>query len=256
VRDIAAVRVRRYTALSTVYDATIGRRFFRQARRAFLHLARRYGIAPSAAADLGAGTGLFAAWLARRYGIPVYAVERSAPMLEAGACRMLAAGVTPILQDIRELQLPRPVDLAVSNYDTINHLLRPADVKAAFGAIARNLTPGGFFVFDVITPAQAPGPVVLQFRSGRRVRVSQTVGYDPLRRIVRVTVRIHARGRQCAVTERHVERVYSLPALARWLNEAGFRLRGLFDAATVRHVRYASPSRAILVAQRPGPRGF
>jgi len=171
-------------------------------------------------------------------------------MVRAGACRMLTAGVTPVLQDIRDLALPRLVDLAVANYDTINHLLRSMDVKAAFASIARNLAPGGFFLFDVITPAQAPGPVELRFCCGRRVQVNQIVGYDPVRRLVRVTVRIRHARRRCEVTERHVERAYPLPALARWLNEAGFRVRGVFDADSVRHLRYARPARAILVAQR------
>ncbi len=245
-----AIRARRYSALSRVYDATIGWRFFRRARRTFLRLERRYGIRPTAAADLGAGTGLFAAWLARRYRIPVYAVEQSGEMLRAGACRMLLAGVTPLQQDIRTLCLPRPVDLAVSNYDTINHLLRPSDVKAAFAATARNLLPGGFFVFDVITPAQAAGAVVLRFRCRKRVRLTQVVRYEPARRLVRVTVRIRRSGSRCVVTERHVERAYSLPLLARWLEEAGFRVRGVFDAATARHLTYVTPARAVFVAQR------
>jgi hypothetical protein len=38
--------------------------------------------------------------------------------------------------------------------------------------------------------------------------------------------------------------------LARWLNEAGFLVRGVFDAESVRHLRYASPARAIIVAQK------
>lgn len=239
---------RPYVALSSVYDATVGVPFLRRARRAFLRLARRFGISPRCAADLGAGTGLFASWLARRYRIPVFAVERSRPMLAVGTARR--ADFIPVLQDIRALALPTRVDLMTANCDTINHLLTPDDVRRAFRAIARNLSPRGYFIFDLITSSQLPScPRTVTFRQ-RRGWMTQRVLFEPLRRLLRVTVRIFSRRRARIVTERHTERVYRLTEVARWLTEARLTVRGVFDAATLDPVTTRLPARVVFVVQR------
>lgn len=239
-----------YHALSRAYDATLGRRFFRRARRAYVRLARHYGIAPRAAADLGSGTGLFAGWLSRRLGIRVYAVERSAAMLRAGAPNLRGSMAVPLRQDIRALALPEPVDLATAHYDTINHLTRPADVRTAFAAIARSLRPGGFFLFDFITPNQQAVSPIFRLSCGTSVQVLQRSRYDPARRLLRILIAVRRRRSPCRLVERHYERAYAPAEVVAWLAEAGFRVRGLHDALTLRPVRYRCPPRILVVAQR------
>lgn len=244
-----------YQALSRAYDATLGRRFFARAKRAYLHLARRYGIQPRVAADLGSGTGLFAAWLSRTKGIRVYAVDRSAPMLRAGASNLGGTGVIPLRQDIRRLELPEPVDLATAHYDTINHLTQPRDVLAAFAAVARALRPSGFFLFDFITPNQRLASPLFRMRCGGSLQVLQRVRYFPRKRLLRIVVAVRRRQSPCRLVERHYERAYAPAEIVAWLTDAGFRVRELYDALGLRPVRYRCPSRIIVVAQRNRGRG-
>lgn len=238
-----------YAALSSVYDATVGVPFLRRAVRTYGILRRRFGMNPRSAADLGAGTGLFAAWLARNARIVVFAVDRSQAMLAAGANAM-SPGVVPVHQDVRDLRLPMPVDLATANCDTINHLIEPGDVERAFRSIARNLRPGGFFLFDVITEGQADArPHTVVFRR-RGIGMSQCVAFDAGRRMLHVLVKVFSRTRGRVVTERHVERLHGLADIARWLMESGFVVRGVFDAGTLEPLKYLLPPRVVFVAQR------
>jgi SAM-dependent methyltransferase len=239
-----------YQALSRAYDATLGKRFFARARRAYCRLARRYGVEPRVAADLGSGTGLFAAWLSRSKGIRVYAVDRSAAMLRSGASNLQGTDVVPLRQDIRYLELPEPVDLATAHYDTINHLTHPRDVLAAFAAVARAVRPGGFFVFDFITPNQRLASPLFRMRCGASLQVLQRVRYLPRKRLLRVVVAVQRRRFARRLVERHYERAYAPAEIVAWLTDAGFRVRGLHDAFTLRSVRYRCPPRIVVVAQR------
>jgi hypothetical protein len=164
---------------------------------------------------------------------------------------MMSSRVIPLRQDIRALCLPERVDLATAHYDTINHLIRPKDVGAAFASVRRALTPGGFFLFDFITPNQRPGVQRHRMRAGRHVRIVQHIAYRPGARMLRIIVVIRrAMGSPCLV-ERHVERAYSPRSIVRWLGEAGFTVRGLFDANTLIPVTSTVPPRVVVVAQVP-----
>lgn len=241
-----------YVALSRAYDHALGARFFARSRRIYRRLAKRFDIAPRVAADLGAGTGLFAAWLSRTLGIRVYAVDKSAAMLRAGQANLLGSLVVPLRQDIRRLALPEPVDLATAHYDTINHIVAPEEVRDVFAAVARALRPGGFFLFDFITPNQRDGVQVHRLRCRSGVQVIQRISYAPARRLLRIRIVIRRRSAPCRVVERHLERAYAPYEVAAWLHGAGFIIRGLFDARSGRPVLYSCPPRIVVLAQR-GP---
>lgn len=91
--------------------------------------------------DAGCGSGRITAELARR--VPrgtVYAVD-AAPSMVAHAARSLAfhERATTLCQDLVELTLPEPVDLAFSN--ATFHWI--PDHDALFAALRRNMKPGG-----------------------------------------------------------------------------------------------------------------
>src|SRR5215472_10708118 len=65
-----------YDAIAPSYDVALGRASLVRAVALLRHVIKRYGVAFRSAADLGCGTGLFAAYLARRWRIPVYAIDR------------------------------------------------------------------------------------------------------------------------------------------------------------------------------------
>src|ERR1700756_2320922 len=99
----AVLQVRPYSRIAAVYDRSVGVSFFLRARRAFETLVLRYGIRFCSAADIGCGTGLFACYLNRCWGVPVYAVDRSPEMLSQAQCNCPESGVCLLQQDIRSL---------------------------------------------------------------------------------------------------------------------------------------------------------
>ena len=55
-------------------------------------------------------------------------------------------------QNLRDLRLPRAVDMAVCALDSLDYITDPADCEAAIRRAYKVLNPGGIFIFDVNTP--------------------------------------------------------------------------------------------------------
>jgi SAM-dependent methyltransferase len=228
----------------------MGAESFERTRRAFSRLVRRHDIQFRTVADLGCGTGMFARYLARCWGARVFAVDRSAAMLRCACQRAAGEAVEYLWQDLRCLRLPQCVDLATANFDTLNHLTKAHDLQRVLARVAASLEPDGFFLFDIVTPCAPLG--------GRRwfartfaapsAHVAQTIAWDPREHLIRIQVVIDEGGPSAAV-EHHCERAWKPSSVARWLMDAGFVIRGVYDAATLQPADVCPP-RIIVVAQR------
>lgn len=244
---------RPYTQLASTYDATVGMPFFLHTANAFERLARRYGLNFHSAADLGCGTGLFARHLKASRKIPVMGVDLSRAMLKMAARNCCGTGVRFFQQDIRALRLPEKVDLITANFDTLNHLVEDGDLQKTFQRIADNLSPRGHLFFDIVTPSRPLGRarfLIRRFVTARH-RVQQRVHWDPQKNLLSVAVVMHSPGRMTPVVEEHQERAYSPLEVAHSLRQAGFLIRGLHDASTLKIASERSP-RIIVVAQKSG----
>jgi len=243
---------RAYSGIAQVYDCTIGIPFFLRVREAFEELVRRYGIRFCSAADIGCGTGLFACYLNECWGVPVYAVDRSLEMLWQARWNCSGVDVCFLQQDIRCLALPSDVDLITANFDTLNHLSVPQDLRRAFERVSVNLRPGGHFYFDILTPCQPIHAYRVYIRDRCRVGswLQQRVCWDPKRRLIRTSAMQRRVGWCRPVVEWITERAYSAAELGKWLAAAGFIIRGVHDEATLR-VALDCPPRIIVVAQKP-----
>lgn len=102
------------------------------------------------ACDLGCGTGLTTLALAHR-GIRMYAVDLSPVMcgITRDKVRRAALNVRVIRADMREFRLPQTVDLVVCEGDALNHVPDRSDLAPVAHSVARALSPGGHFFFDV-----------------------------------------------------------------------------------------------------------
>jgi SAM-dependent methyltransferase len=219
-------------------------------RRAFEELSHRFAIGFRSAADLGCGTGLFACYLARRYCVPVIAVDRSREMLAIAQRNCRDCRIGYLLQDIRHLRLPGPVDLMTATFDTLNHLLSARDLYQVLLRVHQNLRPGGHFVFDLLTDRQKLGRrAVVIAPAASLVRVKQSIQWDPLTRLLSTRVAIRETGSVAVRRELHLERGYDPVQVARWLERAGFELRALLDAPTLSHAQ-ADSSRVIFIARK------
>jgi SAM-dependent methyltransferase len=250
---IAAQRYfsRPYSELAPAYDTALGISNFIGTRAAFEALVRRYGIQFRSAADIGCGTGLFAGYLNQCWGVPVFGVDRSPEMLAVATRNFACRNVCFLQQDLRCLRLPSPVDLITANFDTINHLLAEPDLRLAFRRISENLRPGGHFIFDLITPCQPLGSAktyTRHLRSGSR-KPLQRIRWDPWQKIFSISVIIRSPFSKVSTLEAHRERAYSPVKVARFLMDAGFVIRGMHDAATLR-IATGCPPRIIVIAQK------
>jgi SAM-dependent methyltransferase len=240
-----------YRMLAGIYDDVIGRTFFGWVRRMFADLVHRHRIAFDSAADLGCGTGLFARHLSRGWRVPVFGVDLSPAMLQIAARNCRGTPVALLHQDIRQLRLPHRVDLITANFDTVNHLLHPADLLSLFQHVHRALNDNGHFVFDFIPPCSPRASVSVHH--GRSAdgskEVTQRIRWTPSNRLL--SYRIRVRGPSCGSNgiELHTERTYAPRDIARWLAESGFIVREVLDAQTLRQ-RLFCPRRVVVVAQK------
>ena len=240
-----------YSQIAPFYDCTVGVPFFLRLRASFEKLVEQYDIRFCSAADIGCGTGLFACYLSRCRGAAVYAVDHSAAMLHEAARNCCNADVCFLQQDIRCLALPSRVDLITANFDTLNHLQTPADLRRAFRRVAANLRPGGHFYFDILTPCQPSDGYEVFTRDHCTTRswLHQRIQWEPRTRLIRITALQRRADCLLPVVECVTERAYSPREIGRWLVEAGFKIRGVHDAETLRAAT-GCPPRIIIIAQK------
>jgi hypothetical protein len=155
------------------------------------------------------------------------------------AAREAGLSVTWLEQDLRELSLPWPVNLATAFFDSINYLVEDDDLFTVFGGVAAALTEGGYFVFDLNTRrrfAEGWGNTSLiaadrdDLFGAYRSWFEPATGLSPL--ILTFFLR---RDDGCweRFDEEHVERAYELAEVARILTDTGFRtieIRSFHDA--------------------------
>jgi SAM-dependent methyltransferase len=246
---------RPYSRLAKAYDETIGLPAFRHTQWAFEKLQRRYGFRFRSAADVGCGTGLFARYLSDCWRVPVWAVDISPEMLRVAESNCAGANVMLFRQDVRCLRLPEPIDLVTSNFDALNHLTGEGDLRLAFQCVAKNLRPGGYFYFDLVTPCHPfAGEMTYARRMNARSRqVIQRIRWDTARNMISVFVVMRSSHSPQPALEVHRERVYSFAEVGRWLLDAGFVIRGVHDALTLEPAS-GCPARIIIVAQKAGGR--
>jgi SAM-dependent methyltransferase len=100
--------------------------------------------------DLCCGTGQLARDLVSR-GYHVTGLDSSEEMLRYA--RQNAPGARFLCADATNFRLEHRVNAAVCGFDSINHILQPADVAAVFRNAFDSIEPGGVFLLDVNTPS-------------------------------------------------------------------------------------------------------
>jgi SAM-dependent methyltransferase len=158
-----------YDAYAPVYDATAQDAWSAEQAAWMLGWLRERGIMPASALDLACGTG-GAALMFAAGGCRVLGVDHSAAMLEIarGKARDAGADVTFVQADIRALTrrqggketkhntpalsfvVRRSSIVLVTCFDALNELTADDDLERVCMAAAAGLSPGGWFVFDML----------------------------------------------------------------------------------------------------------
>ena len=237
-----------YAGSAETYQQLLGRPMLRRFLSNFRYLLRRYAIPCRSVADVGCGTGAFLRQL-RRDGFDVVGVDRSEEMVRIARSATPDGAIDFFRQDVRDLNLPAPVDVVTCNFDVLNYLLRPTDLVRAFTSIRRNLVRGGYLLFDMITQVAGNDPDrqinVIARPDGRSV---WSVDIDPERGTRSVTIR-HERRRRAPTWEFHHQRAYPEACVVSLLERSGFHIRGLHDTASIGSRARRGP-RVTFVARR------
>jgi SAM-dependent methyltransferase len=203
-------------------------------------IALEHGLGGRRMLDVGCGTGKsFMPMLARGY--EVTACDISPAMVE----RAREAGDADVfVADARELPDVGPFDLSIALDDALNYLLSDEELALVFEGVARNLRPGGLFVFDLNT--------LLTYRQFFTRDVATEVGdaffcwrgeeraedFMPGSVASSVIEVFSSEGAECwrRYSSRHVQRHHPPVAVGRLLGEAGFELlsrRGLMSGTHI-----------------------
>jgi SAM-dependent methyltransferase len=241
-----------YRSFAWLYDALLGNAMFPLIRRNFEWLVRRYDIRFRSAADVACGTGAFARYLCQ-WDVSVFGVDRSTPMLRIAIQKNRENGAKFLRQDLRQLQLPYPVDLITCHFDSLNYLLSTRDLLKALGQFRANLTRGGHAIFDMVTDVSPEPKLSVSVQRFNLPGVSSiwVIAQDPARELRVVTMHNYfalGAGKYRREREVHAQRQYPVGVVVELLVRCGFNVRGVHDAASL---AAATPRtyRAIYVAK-------
>lgn len=140
-----------YTTFAQLYDQLMEPTFYTQ----WMEYARKRLIPQALTLDLACGSGRLSVMLAQA-GYPVVGLDQAEDMLSLAGEHAAAAGVNvDLLQgDMADLTGLPLVENVVCAADSLCYLPDHATLVQTLKAVYQGLTPGGMFLFDVLTPYQ------------------------------------------------------------------------------------------------------
>jgi SAM-dependent methyltransferase len=145
-------------------------------------------------------------------------------------------------------------DGAVSTFDSLNHILDPSDLCAAFRNVARALTPGAPFAFDILLEAAYRTEWAENFSIVRddHVLVISGNGFDFRTRLAqcRITMFRKVRGQWRRADTEVQERCYGVEEVDQALENAGFGRAECYDAHDLGMTGQLGKGRTFYVVRR------
>lgn len=214
-------------------------------------LSARFQLDQLDVVDVGCGTGTLT--------IPVALSSRSCIGIDVSDAMLSRAQVRAIeararvqwmCQDIRQLRLPKRVNLVLATCDVLNYLGTEQDIQATLQAIAESLCDGGIFGFDVIGPRR-----LLQLNDGywHQIEENAVILHETTVQGHEIWHDVHAfvdenEGLYRRIEERHHQVYYPMHRIETLLEEAGFCLREMIGDFGLTDVQEAD--RVIVLAEK------
>ncbi len=223
-----------YRGLAGVYDYLVAGVDYEGWADYVEEMIRRFGFRPASVLDLACGTGNTVLPMAKR-GYRASGVDLSLQMIDLARRKAAEAGVEVEYHvgDIRDFLLERQVDLVTCFHDGLNYITDPDDLGRVFKNTARNLSPGGLFIFDLnalkwIGPADQH-PVVIE---DENMTIIYRTWHDTGASLWAVELTCFVREGELyrKFSEIHQERGYEPDQINKMLVEAGFSLLAVYDA--------------------------
>ena len=239
---------------SRFYDLLTDNVEYKKRADYFCRLLSLCGINGGILLDLACGTGSISVEMAKK-GFDVIGVDSSIGMLNAARQKTYESGEQILLlnQSMDDIDLFGTVDCAVCVLDSINHLDGAQQVKRTFEKVSLFMNPGGAFAFDVNT-----------LYKHKNVLADNTFVYDldelycvwqnsfnEADGSVDISLDFFEEddGAYYRSYESFTEMAYDLADIAKWLEDAGFEVIGIFDDMTTEKA-HPETERAVFLAKK------
>ena len=222
-----------YSSFAEVYDKLTFNVEYGKRAEYIRSLLAQNGCEKGILLDLACGTGTLSKELAS-YGYDMILVDSSPEMLSFARERLPDALI--LCQNMTQLDLYGTINGAVCSLDSINHLLKPCDVKSAFASVSLFMEQGGVFVFDVNTVYKHEkilGNNNFVYETDDVFCVWQN-SYKRKSRTVDISLDIFTSedGKYQRHSESFSERAYTLEEITKWLGETGFEVKNMYNDMT------------------------
>lgn len=222
-----------YSSFANVYDSLTTNVEYKK-RADYIHsLLERYGCNGGILLDLACGTATLSKELAY-FGYDMILVDSSPEML--GFAKEKLPESLLLCQDITKLDLYGTINCAVCSLDSVNHLLKPCDVRNAFSSVSLFMEKGGVFVFDVNTVYKHEkilGNNSFVYEKDNIYCVWQNFYKRKSRTVdINLDIFVEKNGLYSRQSESFSERAYTVDEISRWLEDAGFEIKGVFNDMT------------------------
>lgn len=214
---------------------------------------------PKKLLDCACGTGNVSFQLAK-VAPHVVGVDLAGAMIEV-ARRKIPAWQSQIKGEIRffeadlaDFNLGEAFDCATCLYDSLNYIVEPEKLEAAFGCIARHLENGGVFVFDMNSDYALKADLFTQHNRDprRQLHYDWRAKHDETTKITTVDMlftRFDEAGQPIQFSEQHRERAYELPEIKAMLARTGWETVRIYDAYTL-NLPHAKSERWFFVVRK------
>jgi len=141
-----------YRNFASVYDMFMDNIDYPAWSSYIAEILKQYSINDGLVLELGCGTGTITELLAAK-GYDMIGVDNSAEMLSIATNKKSDSGhdILYLLQDMREFELHGTVRAIISVCDSMNYIIKDADLLKVFKQVNDYLDPDGMFIFDLNT---------------------------------------------------------------------------------------------------------
>ena len=177
----------------------------------------RNGIQPKTAMDLACGTGILCGILDEA-GMKTSGMDFSSGMIQIA--RENAPHIHFDVADMITYRPQRHFDLVTCTGDAVNHIPDMGDVEKIFENVYAYLTPGGYFVFDLLNEREVSTsePFEMDFTESTRVWFQMT---RPGEKKVNLKIKVYENG-ELAFEENIRETIHDPAAVCECLKASGF----------------------------------
>jgi ubiquinone/menaquinone biosynthesis C-methylase UbiE len=218
-----------YQDFAEIYDRLMDNVNYNSWADYYVRLLSIYGVREGKVCECACGTGSLTIPLYRA-GFQMTGVDLSREMLWQAAQKARKQGIAIpfVQQDMKALNLHRPMDAVIATCDGVNYLLNDEELRSFLRAAWRAIRPGGALIFDVSTPHKLRD----QLCSGLICEDLEQVTYfwqniwNPRSRTVEMTLCFFVReqdGRYRRMEENQTQKAWEAQELKNMMLACGYR---------------------------------